>query len=305
MKRIYILIVSVISLIAMSVRASAYEPMVRTDRIWEYYVDSYYPMYDIQKRALAQIRFDKKIEVGNKEYYRLTVKEETRWESVTDSITVNPKEYKPDRVVAFMREENGKIWIAGEDASDKGNGSIFSVISSEEALNSSNSRDLLLYDFTLNVGDSINHFGHHCPGLTNSGFFNSGEYLWPAKNVVAETGTVDVNGVDSKYYLLKYMDSRDIIIEGIGPAQSSLVRPEVEREMTMAGQREFLNGVYDGEGNKIFGKWEFSVPANAGISDVVAPVNADKRMYDLMGREIKEPAPGVVYIQGGRKLIAR
>ena len=114
-------------------------------------MDSYYPMYDIQKRALAQIRFDRKVEVDNKEYYRLTVKEETRWESVTDSITVNPKEYKPDRAVAFMREENGKIWIAGEDASDKGNGSIFSVISSEEALNSSKSRDLLLYDFTLNA----------------------------------------------------------------------------------------------------------------------------------------------------------
>ena len=129
--------------------------------------------------------------------------------------------------------------------------------------------------------------------------------MWPARNVVAEIGTVDVNGVDSKYYLLKYMDSRDIIIEGIGPAQSSLVRPEVEREMTMAGQREFLNGVYDGEGNKIFGKWEYSVPANAGISDVIAPVNLDRKMYDLMGREIKEPAPGTVYIQGGRKLIAR
>ena len=75
--------------------------------------------------------------------------------------------------------------------------------------------------------------------------------------------------------------------------------------MIMAGQREFLNGVYDAEGNRIFGKWKYSVPANAGISDVVAPVNPDSSIYDLMGREIKEPTPGTVYIQGGRKLIAR
>ncbi len=66
------------------------------------------------------------------------------------------------------------------------------------------------------------------------------------------------------------------------------------------------------KGKLVFTYEDFEVPAigEAGIPqvptvDISEIYRTDKRKYDLMGREIKEPAPGTVYIQGGRKLIAR
>ena len=42
-----------------------------------------------------------------------------------------------------------------------------------------------------------------------------------------------------------------------------------------------------------------------GIESNIVDNNSDGRMYDLMGREIREPQRGTVYIQDGRKKVQR
>ena len=41
----------------------------------------------------------------------------------------------------------------------------------------------------------------------------------------------------------------------------------------------------------------------SGVETITTNLPADGRMYDLMGREIREPQRGTVYIQDGRKKV--
>ena len=43
---------------------------------------------------------------------------------------------------------------------------------------------------------------------------------------------------------------------------------------------------------------------NVGVDAINADPRPDARMYDLNGREIRNPEPGTVYIQGGRKRVS-
>ena len=66
----------------------------------------------------------------------------------------------------------------------------------------------------------------------------------------------------------------------------------------------YLNRVYDNYGNVIYQGLKVDYPTS-GIASVEADGRYDDRMYDMMGREIRNPLPGTVYIQRGRKYIAR
>lgn len=78
MKRIYILIASVISLIAISVRASAYEPTVREDRVWEYYSEYFSSVTMEVNQAWASFKFDGTADVNGKTYHKWVKFEEVR-----------------------------------------------------------------------------------------------------------------------------------------------------------------------------------------------------------------------------------
>ena len=65
-----------------------------------------------------------------------------------------------------------------------------------------------------------------------------------------------------------------------------------------------LTEVRDIEGNVIFKHEDFG--SDAGVEEILTDnaISKDARMYDLNGREIRNPEPGTVYIQGGRKHVA-
>ena len=44
---------------------------------------------------------------------------------------------------------------------------------------------------------------------------------------------------------------------------------------------------------------------SVGISNIETDGRYDDRMYDMMGRKIRNPLPGTVYIQRGRKFVSR
>ena len=57
--------------------------------------------------------------------------------------------------------------------------------------------------------------------------------------------------------------------------------------------------VEDADGKQVFEN------KHSGVETITTGLPADGRMYDLMGREIREPRRGTVYIQDGRKKVKR
>ena len=309
MKRIYIFIASVISLIAMSVPSKAYEPTVREDRVWECATDYYDWSTGTAHSSLSKIRFRGTEQINGITYHRWVKTEEILWQSKAGVIISMPDTSYTEKTIALLREDGGKIWICLSQEQDSlyqdDTDGAYRIITSSENIDLKDVTEKVLYDFTLNVGDSVTLLVEYFPEA-KSGRYEAGGYLHEYKDQVEETEFREINNKTLRQ--LKYSRCGIEAIESIGAYSlySTLARPGVQFMIDGGyGQNAFLNGIYDGAGNRIFGKWEYSVPANAGISDVIAPVNLDRKMYDLMGREIKEPAPGTVYIQGGRKLIAR
>lgn len=93
-------------------------------------------------------------------------------------------------------------------------------------------------------------------------------------------------------------------IEGIGSIWGgTLFAPVADKtEYTDSAPRIVFNNLYDSEGNVLFPGADKKV---AGMETVSGDDRAnDSRIYDLNGREIRNPEPGTVYIQGGRKHVA-
>ena len=97
-----------------------------------------------------------------------------------------------------------------------------------------------------------------------------------------------------------------VVIEGIGADTGWLYEPAWgDREAEEVNGLATLKEVLDGEGNVIFRHEDFG-PTGA-VEDVLddAASENDTRMFDLFGREIRDPQPGTIYVQGGRKFVAR
>ncbi len=62
----------------------------------------------------------------------------------------------------------------------------------------------------------------------------------------------------------------------------------------------YLYTVKDKDGTLLYDYQKYN-----GIESNIVDNNSDGRMYDLMGREIREPQRGTVYIQDGRKKVQR
>ena len=78
--------------------------------------------------------------------------------------------------------------------------------------------------------------------------------------------------------------------------------------------RNSINRVFDMDGNVIFKcldgcQYEdlqygpFS--ATDGVVSITGQTDTDAPLYDILGRRIANPAPGQLYIQGGKKHIAK
>lgn len=306
MKHIYIIITFVAALIAMAMPARAYEPTVREDRVWENFAYYYDPFDGIFHHSMAKTRFKGTEILNGKEYHKWVKIEEITWKSKAENIINKPDTTLNEETIALMREEDGRIWICLEATPDTlyndGTPS-YRIVSSTESIDTSKILEKILHDFTLNEGDTVRGLVCYSP-MAKTGRFEAGGFLHEYEATVINSGFIEICGQPRK----KLLNSWGVeIIESIGSHDlSSLARPTVPFEIDSGyGQYEGLNGVYDDKGNKIYGEWIYSVPGQAGISEIETARSTDGRMYDLMGREIRNPAPGTIYIQGGRKLIAR
>lgn len=111
---------------------------------------------------------------------------------------------------------------------------------------------------------------------------------------------------DTPYYWYKP------IIEGIGAVDYGCLNYHefIDRPLQMYAHHYFCR-LFDMEGNMIYPFDNVSVPYNIDygafnsvdtISSSISP--NDCHRYDMLGRRITTPAPGQLYIQDGKKLIA-
>ncbi len=271
MKRIYIFIVSAISLIAMSLPSKAYEPTVREDRVWHY---SEYNVYqgDRTENPDAVYRFN-----GSKDI-----------NGTTYSVLVDSKQ----DTVALMRENDHKIYA------------YLNNVRSIERRDETNPEytEYLVYDFDAQPGDSI-------AILTSDRVSKGSFYLSNA--VIKSVDQIKTGECRRIRQTMRIDDQVTVtVVEGIGCDSGWLFAPHNGIRLTgslVSDVEAHLTYVCDNAGSSIFKANDFKEAGFGGTHEfqVSAPNTSDSRKYDLMGREIKEPAPGTVYIQGGRKLIAR
>ena len=174
----------------------------------------------------------------------------------------------------YVREENGKVWL-------------YHTENSMHFLNGSYAPRLesLIYDFGVPDGEELTFYSPR------------GE-----KTAKIATGLTEVGGEDMLSYTFEGSDGVKCV-EGIGITKGGIL-PAVNTEFHGQAWTDesyvgcVLIAVYDGDGNLIF---------RQDLPSEIETVNADNgfvapsdRLFDLQGRELREPMPGQPYIKGGK-----
>lgn len=298
--------------------------MIQHDRLWQYSGSAGW-----DGSVYHTMRFQGEVEFLGKSYSVFT--------------RINTKIYKYDKdtqlkylysdidftdngLKYFIREEDGKTYAIAyfEDSADLSDGTIFYTTrpassSLFESVGDGLFGEVLIYDTTLPDRSLIN-----LPNIESSG---SPSFM--LENFLQVYGDpVEIDGKICKFGCYVDLDAsigdwkpnlsenfyEDIgengWIEGIGilktgclAAYDILMRGGQGYDNTeFLNQDSWLQSVYTDDGQVLYGLPPVGLSIN-GISDNASP--ADSRMFDVMGREITSPAPGTVYIQGGKKFIAK
>ena len=305
MKKIILL-----ALLLGSLAAQAYEPMIREDRVWEYYF--IVSRWGICTNYLYTLKFDGTQEVNGKTYHQLKMKSSLCWTSMQDEITDIYEPETLDSLQALLREEDSKVYMLVQTPvikvyEDKGDDFKEQPVGENE--------EVVIFDFSRNQPEEC--------------FFASGNPMHgdqPQEEVydfpmITKYSVEDVSETDgmSKQYTLRNCAVSDFcnnkgpethvyVAEGIGNVgRGSFLVPETEARYHVVPNATygegFFNNLYDLEGNVVY-KGENVQKPSSGIESVGAAPKESDKLYDLTGREIRNPQRGTIYIQDGEKRIA-
>ena len=142
-----------------------------------------------------------------------------------------------------------------------------------------------MYDFSLSIG-----FFFRSKGVDAD---NENTKVSVVIKESGESANENMDGIVQKWEI--YLHEYTIIqaCERLGILYGGTLR-----DGPIAGSGIVLSKVKDADGTILYDK-------NMGVSAVKTEQTGDGRMYDLMGREIREPQRGTVYIQDGRKKVQR
>ena len=186
---------------------------------------------------------------------------------------------KADFNRCYVREEDGKVWLYHTEGS-------LHVLYDVQAPR----MESLIYDFGAADSEELTFYSP------------AGE-----KSAKIVTGLTEVGGEDKLSYTFEGSDGVKCV-EGIGITKGGIL-PAVNTEFhrpASADDESFVGAVlvavYDGEGNLIF---------RQDLPDAVEAISApeggftapEDRLYDLQGRELREPVPGQPYIKGGKVFV--
>ena len=274
---------SLAALLCSSVAVFATEPLVQEGKVWCGLVDFAGSGLNRRNAWKPEMYFEGKYFCNDKEYTALRT--------------------SPDDVLALMRQEGGKVYLLLDDhILGKYQVDCKSSSDPEELKNT----EVLVYDFDLEEGDWYR--GAYYIWMSNSIWIN----ILPLK--VLRVDEISVNGQNLRRI---YVRSIGEIVEGYGAEKGESLIPQVVNGT--AGMHDYcdpelrMHHIIDrATREEIFTYEDFSKPS-VGVEEIPAEqpkdgVQAkphDNKMYDLNGREIRNPLPGTVYIQNGEKHVAK
>ena len=257
--------------------ASTENQIVREDRIWRYY-SKYNCNMNPSQDIYLDVRLSGTTEIDGVEYYNCYVWKESDEFSEDNAV-----------LIAYMREENGKVYAryipdSDETAFDKG----IDIIPYAPMMDNFSHNfdtlckmDVLLFDTNLNVGDKL----VSTEGNSDSDVFN-----------VVETSYYGCFGVNRKAWNLVKDDNVSKgynFCEGVGDFTGLLPMP---------GAASISYGVYpwelvemiDEKGNPLFAPSKMTT----GVENVGEEMEVVKEaFYDLNGVEISKPVSNGVYVK--------
>ena len=202
---------------------------------------------------------------------------------------------------ALLREEDGRVYILlNDDFINRYN----LDLSEKQELKDT---DFVLYDFNLKEGDvfdTIVSFGMS---------YSQGGTLYIETRRVLQVYILDVNGHELRAQESIREDDQyiteDCIVEGFGPSnQLDLLFTNYLFEAGTVYTNRLFDIVKDKTTEEVLLSHSslWNAINNSGVTapEIGSGVK-DGKMYDIMGREVKNPQPGSVYIQNGRKFVAR
>ena len=279
---------------AFSASAEEYKSMIRYDRVWECLnlEGSYNQMF------IKCMKFDGTEEINGKTYHRLVTFKKSN--SSGGGYNIQDDVFKHE---GFLREDNGVIYTLMDEYGGR-------YIPSEEVsdLNTDNITEIALYDFNRKAGD-----------VYEAWTFITGSACKSQFKVISEN-MIEINGemcrsleVSSIDQYTGYPMPAHTFIEGIGAGEYGCLNyHEYNDQPTGMWCCNSINRVFDLDGNVIFKSLDGSMFGDLQYGSFVSGVEAANNapvvnapIYDILGRRITAPAPGQLYIQGGKKHIAK
>ena len=290
-------LLSVLLSTAASASADEYKSMIRQDRVWlctSGKRDEYTAKY---------MKFMDSKDFMDKTYTRVSTIKKVTWDYGMTDIRI---EEDIDETDAWMREEDGKVYL------------LLNGWEPYPYTDSDSSTELyegLLYDFNAEEGSSFEGTAmyRHCEDWT-------GVY-WEGWYHVVGVGTETVAEEDVKSWDVKFSLTKDgerstqtyRIVEGIGIVDYNGVYGGLYylESFEHTSGHYFYNGFdccMDLDGNILYPMdYNKELPGGGLPSSVITTEQpeAEAPLYDILGRRIANPAPGQLYIQGGKKHIAK
>ena len=211
-----------------------------------------------------------------------------------------------DQIFGYMRQDGDKVYLLvdGDNISD-----IWYYNENRDRFELSTGDEVLIYDFGAKAGDkymtvSMDGYG---------GFYANPEMV---EVYVVKADTIMVNGHERRRQSLSpfgdWPETQYIAVEGIGINLGAVHLPQygLLPSLDPSIRVYHFDSMTDADGNVLFTAADFDAPAyDAGVPEVgfdpgMTPAK-DNKMYDLNGREIRNPLPGTVYILNGEKHVAK
>ena len=200
----------------------------------------------------------------------------------------------------LIREEDNQYYLRKPLADN-------SVVAMPQSWWGEETDEALIYDFNLSVGDEFPTFGS---GGMEFSYYGQNE-ISGVSNVTIGDETLkvitvfpDFHAVDgigwTKAGIFPYFDvESDRLIPGV----YNNYRDAIIEIWPEPSEHPILEQIEDLEGNMIFEPRE----AFNGVDDIRPDNNciSDTRIFDMMGREVKAPQPGGIYIRAGRKFVGK
>ena len=286
-----------------SASAEEYKSLIRYDRVWESV--SYEAPYDVIKC----MKFDGQEEIDGKTYHRIVTFRKT----IADYVD-NDFEYETIDNIAehegYLREEDGAVFTLVWRLADGDNsrfGYLYIPGVDNPDIEDAEISEVKLYDFNLNKEDLYDGFSFVMKGGDALNFYvRSTSYV-----NIADEECRSINVVPTEFAEM-FPNVSYQIIEGIGAVtEGCLNYHEFITDVDRIWYHKKLSRVFDMEGNVIYNTGTFG-RHNINYNNLasVMTVGTESRevitpIYDILGRRILAPAPGQLYIQNGRKHIAK